>query len=92
MCSVPFVRELLRASFSRRATQLATDRDYLAKLRALDRSALSASIALDATLLENTLRDDLLLNGTLEQWRHNPDGTKPIRGISPTLPSIAVWI
>lgn len=55
------------------ATQLATDRDYLAKLAAIDRSALSPSVALDATLLENTLRDDLLLNGTLEQWRHNPD-------------------
>jgi uncharacterized protein (DUF885 family) len=54
-------------------TQLATDREYLAKLGAIDRSALSPSVALDATLLENTLRDDLLLNGTLEEWRHNPD-------------------
>jgi uncharacterized protein (DUF885 family) len=28
---------------------------------------------LDRTLLEYSLRDDLLLNDTLAQWRHNPD-------------------
>ena len=55
------------------AKQLAADREYLAKLDAIDPSQLSASVALDRTLLENTLRDDLLLNDTLAQWRHNPD-------------------
>ena len=55
------------------AKQLATDRDYLAKLDSIDPSRLSASVALDRTLLEYSLRDDLLLNGTLAQWRHNPD-------------------
>jgi uncharacterized protein (DUF885 family) len=53
--------------------ELQTDRDYLAKLNAIDRSALSPSVALDWTLLSNTLNDDLLLNGTLAQWQHNPD-------------------
>jgi uncharacterized protein (DUF885 family) len=56
------------------ANQLATDHEYLAKLNAIDPSRLSASVALDRTLLKNTLLDDLLLNETLAQWRHNPDG------------------
>ena len=56
------------------AKQLATDHEYLAKLNAIDPSRLSASVALDRTLLKNTLLDDLLLNETLAQWRHNPDG------------------
>ncbi len=55
------------------AQQLAVDHDYLAKLDAIDPSSLSASVALDRTLLENSLRDDLLLNDTLAQWKHNPD-------------------
>jgi uncharacterized protein (DUF885 family) len=49
------------------------DRQYVAKLKTIDRSALSPEVAIDATILENSLNDDLLLNGTLEQWRHNPD-------------------
>lgn len=53
--------------------QLATDRAYLAKLSALDSSRLSPEVALDAKLLANSLEDDLLLTGKLEQWRHNPD-------------------
>jgi uncharacterized protein (DUF885 family) len=52
---------------------LKSDHDYLAKLAGIDRSALSPSVALDATLLENALRDDLLLNETLSEWRHDPD-------------------
>lgn len=55
------------------ARQLAGDREYLAKLDAIDPSTLSPSVALDRTLLENSLHDDLLLNDTLAQWRHNPD-------------------
>ena len=55
------------------AKQLATDHEYLAKLNAIDPSRLSPSVALDRTLLRYTLLDDLLLNETLAQWRHNPD-------------------
>ena len=55
------------------AAELAFERGELAKLDALDRSALSPSVALDATLLSDRLHDDLLLDGTLEQWRHDPD-------------------
>lgn len=55
------------------AAQLATDRAYLARLDSLDRRALSPEVALDATLLANALHDDLLLNGDLQIWRHNPD-------------------
>lgn len=53
--------------------QLETDRAYLQKLHAIDRSTLSSEVAIDWTILENSLNDDLLLNGTLAQWRHNPD-------------------
>lgn len=53
--------------------QLATDREYLSKLASLNRSQLSPSVALDATLLEYSLRDDLLQYDTLAEWRHNPD-------------------
>jgi uncharacterized protein (DUF885 family) len=49
------------------ANQLATDHEYLAKLNAIDASSLSPSVALDRTLLKNTLLDDLLLNETLAQ-------------------------
>ncbi|MGB6951941.1 MAG: DUF885 domain-containing protein [Candidatus Cybelea sp.] len=54
-------------------TQLKSDRTYLEKLATIDRANLSSAVALDATLLENMLRDDLLLNDALAQWRHNPD-------------------
>ena len=47
------------------AAQLKSDRTYLDKLATIDRASLSPSVALDATLLEYTLRDDLLLNDTL---------------------------
>jgi uncharacterized protein (DUF885 family) len=55
------------------AKGLDLDRTYLAKLVSIDPAALSPSVALDRTLLEYSLRDDLLLNDTLAQWRHNPD-------------------
>ncbi|HEY5257151.1 MAG TPA: DUF885 domain-containing protein [Candidatus Baltobacteraceae bacterium] len=53
--------------------QLATDAAYLARLRAIDTSALSPEVKIDAKLLEYSLRDDLLLNGTMAQWKHSPD-------------------
>ena len=65
--------ELGSFSASDYATQLATDRAYLAKLGALDRATLSPEVALDATILGNSLHDDLVINGELEIWRHNPD-------------------
>lgn len=53
--------------------ELALDREYLAKLASLDKSKLSPEVATDEIILENSLNDDLLLNGTLAQWQHNPD-------------------
>jgi uncharacterized protein (DUF885 family) len=55
------------------AKQIAMDHEYLTKLDTISPSSLSAGVALDRTLLEYALRDDLLLNETLEQWKHNPD-------------------
>src|SRR5580704_14590087 len=40
--------------------ELALDRDTWTKLQAIDRSTLSPSVALDATLLGNTIQDDIL--------------------------------
>ncbi len=56
------------------AAQIARDNRYLARLSAIDVRSLSARDALDARMLQNALRDDLLLNGTMQQWRHQPDG------------------
>lgn len=53
--------------------QLQSDKEYLAALKGIDRSQLSPEVQLDAQLLENSLNDDLLLNGQLAQWQHNPD-------------------
>ncbi|HEY8313649.1 MAG TPA: DUF885 domain-containing protein [Candidatus Baltobacteraceae bacterium] len=52
---------------------LARERATLARLQAMDPKTLSADTALDRTLLMNSIHDDLLLTGTLAQWRHNPD-------------------
>ena len=54
--------------------ELNNDRAYLAKLQGIDRSALSQEVALDRQILSNSLNDDLLLNGTLQQWKHDPNG------------------
>jgi len=56
------------------ALQLARDRAYLAKLAALDPAALSPRVAIDLHMLQNALQDDLLLNGTMQLWKHQPDG------------------
>jgi hypothetical protein len=55
------------------ARRLARDRAYIARLTKVDPRSLSAEVAVDRTMLENSLRDDLLINGTLARWRHNPD-------------------
>ncbi len=55
------------------AAQITRDNRYLERLAAIDVRSLSKRDALDARMLENALRDDLLLNGTMQQWRHQPD-------------------
>jgi uncharacterized protein (DUF885 family) len=56
------------------AAQLALDHRVLHELAGLDPATLSARGSLDRAMLEASLRDDLLLNGTMAQWRHKPDG------------------
>ena len=56
------------------AAQLARDEAYLDKLAMIDPATLSPRVALDRRMLENALRDDVLLNGTMALWRHQPDG------------------
>jgi uncharacterized protein (DUF885 family) len=55
------------------AAQIARDHRYLDRLAGLDPATLSPRIALDRKMLENSLRDDLLLNETMQQWKHQPD-------------------
>ncbi len=55
------------------ARTLAREKGVLHRLRALDGSQLSPEVAIDRTTLEYFILDDLLLNGDLAQWRHNPD-------------------
>jgi hypothetical protein len=56
------------------AAQIARDHRYLDRLAALDPAAMSPRVGLDRRMLENALRDDLLLNGTMQVWKHQPDG------------------
>jgi uncharacterized protein (DUF885 family) len=53
--------------------QLANDQAYLEKLHAIDKTQLTQEVAIDYAIFENSLNDDLLLNGALQQWKHNPD-------------------
>ncbi|HEY0614587.1 MAG TPA: DUF885 domain-containing protein, partial [Candidatus Elarobacter sp.] len=55
------------------AAQLRRDHAYLDRLGAIDAGSLSPRARLDRAMLENSLRDDLLLNETMQQWRHQPD-------------------
>jgi uncharacterized protein (DUF885 family) len=55
------------------ARRLARDRAYLAQVARIDPRSLSPEVAVDRSMLENALRDDLLINGTLAKWRHDPD-------------------
>ena len=56
------------------AAQIARDHRYLDHLGALDPAAMSPRTGLDRRMLENALRDDLLINDTMQQWKHQPDG------------------
>ena len=55
------------------AAQVARDHRYLDRLAGLDAAAMSPRAGLDRRMLENALRDDLLLNGTMQLWKHQPD-------------------
>jgi uncharacterized protein (DUF885 family) len=56
------------------AAQIARDHRYLDRLGGIDPATLSPRVALDRRMLENALRDDLLLNEKMQVWRHQPDG------------------
>ena len=56
------------------AAQTARDHRYLDRLAGLDPATMSPRAGLDRRMLENALRDDLLLNETMQLWRHQPDG------------------
>ncbi len=55
------------------AKHLARERATLVAIEGIDPFQLSSDVALDRTILENSIQDDLLLNGKLQQWKHNPD-------------------
>ena len=56
------------------AAQSVRDRRYLDRLAGLDPATMSPRVGLDRRMLENALRDDLLLNDTMQLWKHQPDG------------------
>jgi uncharacterized protein (DUF885 family) len=66
-------RELDRLAASDIAARIARDARYLERVTAVDAALLSPYVALDRTVLENKLRDNLLFDRTMETWRHNPD-------------------
>jgi uncharacterized protein (DUF885 family) len=55
------------------AAELARDKRYLVQLAAIDPATLSPDVALDRAMLEMSLRDDLLLTGSMATWQHKPD-------------------
>jgi len=55
------------------AAHLRSEKRALAAIGTLDPERLSPEVALDRRLLENFLQDDLLQQGQLEMWKHNPD-------------------
>jgi len=55
------------------AAELVRDKRYLVQLAAIDPATLSPDVALDRTMLEMSLRDDLLLTGSMATWKHKPD-------------------
>jgi uncharacterized protein (DUF885 family) len=55
------------------AAQIARDHRYLNRLATIDRATMSRRGALDYAMLENALHDDLLLNETMQLWKHHPD-------------------
>ncbi|HEV2739314.1 MAG TPA: DUF885 domain-containing protein [Candidatus Elarobacter sp.] len=56
------------------AAQVARDHRYLDRLAVIDPGTMTPRGGLDRRMLENALRDDLLLNDTMQLWKHQPDG------------------
>lgn len=56
------------------SAQIARDHHYLDQLAGLDPATMSPRVGLDRRMLENALRDDLLINEAMQLWRHQPDG------------------
>jgi uncharacterized protein (DUF885 family) len=55
------------------AAQIARDNRYLIALGQIDPTTLSPDVALDEKMLTMSLRDDLLMTGTMATWKHKPD-------------------
>jgi hypothetical protein len=53
--------------------QLALDQLYLEKLGAINPAALSPEVRIDRQMLTSTLKEDQLITGSEERWRHDPD-------------------
>ncbi|HEY6235441.1 MAG TPA: DUF885 family protein, partial [Candidatus Elarobacter sp.] len=56
------------------AAQIARDHRFLDRLASIDPGTMTPRGGLDRRMLENALRDDLLLNDTMQLWKHQPDG------------------
>jgi uncharacterized protein (DUF885 family) len=54
-------------------SQLKSDKEYLAKLNAINPQTLSPEVHIDRQMLIWAIKDDLLITGTKADWRHNPD-------------------
>jgi len=55
------------------AAHFAREHGVRDSLEAIDPATLSPDVALDRTILLNSIDDDLLVNEKLANWRHNPD-------------------
>jgi uncharacterized protein (DUF885 family) len=55
------------------AAHLASVHRFIARLGGIERSTLSPEVALDATLLDDRLRDQVLFDETIAAWKHNAD-------------------
>jgi uncharacterized protein (DUF885 family) len=55
------------------ANELAADESYLTKLDAMQAAALSPEVRIDRQMLISALKENMLIDGTQANWRHNPD-------------------
>lgn len=60
-------------SEARFTAQLQRDSDTLTRLQDIDENTLSPDVRIDRQTLLWAVQDDLLINGELQNWRHNPD-------------------
>ena len=56
------------------AAQIARDHRYLDRLTSLDSATLSPRSAFSSMCRSSAVRDDLLLNDSMQVWKHQPDG------------------